>query len=68
MRVADEDTWEQEFWKDIIDEFGPEGYVEMRYLSQVKAIEPEEVPQWTREAGNERPVTDTEETVVPNAA
>ena len=47
MRTEDEDTWEAEYWDDFLDEFGPEGYIEVRYGVR------EEVPEWTREAGTQ---------------
>jgi hypothetical protein len=31
MRPADEETWEQEYWDDYLNEFGPEAYVEARF-------------------------------------
>jgi hypothetical protein len=61
MRTADEETWEAEQWDEYLDEFGPEGYIEARYGRE--ALAHLEVTSWTKEVGNERPVTD-----VPNAA
>jgi hypothetical protein len=34
MRPADEETWEQEYWDDYLNEFGPEAYVEARFGSE----------------------------------
>lgn len=35
-----EDIWEALFWDDILKEFGPGGYVEMRYMGEeVETIE-----------------------------
>jgi len=32
MRVQDEDTWEAEQWDEYVLEFGPEAYIEERYM------------------------------------
>jgi len=38
MRPQDEDTWEAEYWDEILRDFGPSAYIEARF----SALEEEE--------------------------